>query len=349
MISSKMPWNNDQTTIYTTALPASSQPQTGGGSTSANNAALTPITKRHTDPNMTDSRLLANRRCIYERPLPGDAYITAHVERLQHGYFESANTTDPPIAHVDFLAINFVFHPSDSQHHRFKAATIKVGVQNFLGDFVEKDGRWAYPYPQEEHPKFLMHAPHLIYGAVSPENLQWTFSLAGSLGISDTPVGASLRPSGKTVRSYKIYEMMKIQGSARTWKSPHGPEFDIEDGEISWSLTENDLQRSGLPREFTFVFLVQKPKWDSRVKLSLHIDPVIDVWYGRFPAWWLNQSRYQPMPKRAVNFRHEVGQRFEPVTSSRGFNFATLASTFDDYVNMPGSTYSSNVSCWPGL
>ncbi|KAH8697805.1 hypothetical protein BGW36DRAFT_175808 [Talaromyces proteolyticus] len=325
--------------IDTNIAPASNPPTagTGGIPSAAPTGGLKPITRRKTDRNMTDSRLLANRKCIYERRLPGGAYITAHLERLQHGYFGSENTSDHEVSHVDFLGVNFVFHPSDCDNHRFKAATIRATIQNAT---VGED---RYPYPQE-NPKFLMHAPHLIYGAVSPETLQWTFSLAGSLGISDAPVAASLSPTGSRAGSYKVYEMMKIQGSSRTFKSPDGPEFDVEDGEILWSLSENALQRSGLPREFTFVMLVEKPRADSQISFKLEIDPLIDAWYGSYPSWWINKSAYQPLRKRAVNFHGQVGQRFTPVDAQKGFNFAKLASNLDDYVNMPGSTYSSNVS-----
>ncbi|CRG92382.1 hypothetical protein PISL3812_09441 [Talaromyces islandicus] len=336
-----MPGKNATQPIDTKVDASGSNPPTAGSGQSilARPVAygLKPVTRRTTDRNMTDSRLLANRKCIYERRLPGNAYITAHVERLQHGYFGSEHTSDSEIPNVDFLGINFVFHPSDCDNHRFKAATIRATIQNApMGDD-------QYPYPQE-NPKFLMHAPHLIYGAVSPETLQWTFSLAGSLGISDAPVAAQLSPSGSKSGSYKIYEMMKIQGSSRTLRSPDGPEFDVEDGEVVWSLSENALQRSGLPREFTFVMLVQKPHPDSKLVFKLDIDPVIDAWIGRYPTWWLNKSSYQPMAKRAVNFHAQVGQRFDPVDPIRGFNFSKLANSLDDYVNMPGSTYSSNVS-----
>lgn len=326
-------------------LGSKSQSQSNKNTTTAPAPAASigasrPATRKITDPNMTDARLLVNRRCIYERKLPGDAYVTAHAERLQHGYFSSKNTSDPEIAHVDFLAVNFVMHPGDTSKHRFKSATIRATIQNSrLGPSTEN----PYPYPQE-NPKFLMHAPHLIYGAVSPETLQWTFSLAGSLGISESPVSASVSPSGTRSASYKIYEMMKIQGSCRTLRSRDGPEFDVEDGEVVWSLSENALQRSGLPREFTFVMLIQKPSADSKITFKLDIDPVIDAWYGNYPAWWINRPSYQPLHKRAVNFRTDFGQRFTPVDDlEKGFNFATLAQSLDDYVNMPGSTYSSNV------
>ncbi|KAL1845843.1 hypothetical protein Plec18167_009254 [Paecilomyces lecythidis] len=309
-------------------------PSTG----SQNRAGLHPIAPHDGDPNLTNSRLLVNRRRIYERHLPGDAYISANVERLQHGYFSSSIVSQADIDFVDFLGVNFVFHPSDSKSHRFKAATITASIENCPQDTL--DGS----YCTRSSPRFLMFAPHLIYGAVSPETLQWNFNLASSFGIANAPVTALLSPSGGLKAQYKLYEMMKIQGSLRTLDRPGDPEYHINDGKIVWSLTENALQRSGLPREFTFVMLIQKPHWDSRLKFSLEIEPVIDVWFGNYPNWWLDFRRYQPLTKRLINFRHQVGQKFEPSQSSRGFNFATLASSLDDYVVMPGSTYSSKAS-----
>ncbi|GAD96345.1 conserved hypothetical protein [Paecilomyces variotii No. 5] len=296
---------------------------------SQNRAGLHPIAPHDGDPNLTNSRLLVNRRRIYERHLPGDAYISAHVERLQHGYFSSSIVSQADIDFVDFLGVNFVFHPSDSKSHRFKAATITATIEHHPQDTVDNN------YFTRNNPRFLMFAPHLIYGAVSPETLQWNFNLASSFGIANAPVTALLSPSGGLKAQYKLYEMMKIQGSLRTLDIHEDPEYNINDGKIVWSLTENALQRSGLPREFTFVMLIQKPRWDSRLKFSLEIEPVIDAWFGNYPNWWLDFRRYQPLTKRLINFRHQVGQKFEPSQSSRGFNFATLASSLDDYVISP--------------
>ncbi|KAJ9301186.1 hypothetical protein DTO271G3_1321 [Paecilomyces variotii] len=303
---------------------------------------LHPIVPQDGDPNLTNSRLLVNRRRIYERHLPGDAYISANVERLQHGYFSSSIVSEADIDFVDFLAVNFVFHPSDSKSHRFKAATVTASIQHHPRDIMN-DGCHS-----REHPRFLMYAPHLIYGAVSPETLQWNFNLASSFGITNAPVTALLSPSGGLKAQYKLYEMMKIQGSLRTLDSPDNQEYRVSDGKIVWSLTENALQRSGLPREFTFVMLIQKPHWDSRLKFSLEIEPVIDAWFGNYPNWWLDFRRYQPLTKRLINFRHEVGQKFEPIESSRGFNFATLASSLEDYVISPDGVVDDSTASATG-
>ncbi|OGE51296.1 hypothetical protein PENARI_c014G07034 [Penicillium arizonense] len=296
-----------------------------------------PKEKKPPDPNMANPRLLINRACIYERHLPGDAYITAHVERLQHGFYSSSSVSDKDAEHVDFLAIGFVFHSPHTLSHRFKSASIKVSVHGAR----EMSRSPLYPngYPPG-NPRFLMHAPRLIYGTVSPETMEWTFSLAGSLGISEMPVSASVIPSGSVNSRYRRYEMMRIQGSARTLKSQKGASFDVEAGEIVWSMEENNLQKSGLPREFTFVMLVQKPTVDSRPALSIEVEPVIDVWFGSYPSWMLNMSAYKPAPRRGVDFQQEVGQRFKPVDPVRGFNFAALESQFDDYISMPGRKFS---------
>lgn len=299
--------------------------------------------KKPYDPNMFNPRLLVNRACIYERQLPGDAYITAHVQRLQHGYYSSPAVSDLEAEHVDFLAVSFVFHSSHTLSHRFKSATIRAGIHGSSG------GIGSAPNSQglaPVNPRFLMHAPHLIYGTVSPETMEWTFSLAGSLGVSETPVSASLIPSGSVNGRYRRYEMMRIQGSVRTLKSPLGPNFDVEAGEILWSLEENNLQRSGLPREFTFVMLIQKPSANSKISLSLDIDPVIDAWWGSYPSWALALPSYRPEQRRGVDFSREVGQRFEPVDGERGFNFAALVSSFDDYIIMPGRNFTRSVSAF---
>lgn len=76
------------------------------------------------DPNLAKPRLHLNRTCIYERHLPGDAYITAHVSRLQHGFYSSPAVSEQDFDHVDFLAVDFVFHAPHTLTHPFKAATI---------------------------------------------------------------------------------------------------------------------------------------------------------------------------------------------------------------------------------
>lgn len=60
---------------------------------------------------------------------------------------------------------------------------------------------------------------------------------------------------------------MRIQGSTRSispslpQRSHHRPlrRQDLRDRRLVWSLEENDQQEAGLPREFTFVFLVEQP------------------------------------------------------------------------------------------
>ncbi|KAJ5783840.1 uncharacterized protein N7518_009517 [Penicillium psychrosexuale] len=309
--------------------------------------SLTPICsvpsakeKEQLDPNMANPRLLINRALIYERRLPGDAYITANVQRLQHGYYSSDAVSDGDAEHVDFLAIAFTFHSPHTIAHRIKSATISVSVRGSRDLSSSKLYPFGYP---PGNPRFLMHAPHLLYGSVSPETMEWTFSLAGSLGISELPVSASVIPSGSFNGRYKRYEMMRIQGSARTLKSPSGSDFDVEAGRIVWSMEENNVQRSGLPREFTFVMLIQKPTAKSKISLSIDVDPVIDAMIGSYPSLLLKLPEYQPVPRRGVNFQQEIGQRFEPVDPVRGFNFAELGSMFDEYIAMPGRKFSRQI------
>ncbi|RAH41167.1 uncharacterized protein BO95DRAFT_373806 [Aspergillus brunneoviolaceus CBS 621.78] len=304
----------------------------------------TPSDSALPDPNLVNPRLLINGACIYERHLPGDAYITARVQRLQHGYYSSPAVSNQDADHVDFLGVTFVFHSPNTLSHRFKAATIRASVHGSRDPPSSEAAARA-----RNNPRFLMHAPHLLYGAVSPETMQWNYSLSGSLGVADLPLIASLSPSGGINGRYKRYEMMRIQGSVRSRRSPRGREYDVEAGEIVWSLEENTLQRSGLPREFTFAMLIQKPRAESRVHFTLEIEPVLQSWVCSYPGLLLGLPRYKPVRRRPVDFRVQVGQRFEPVTPIRGFNFAALESSFDDYVHMPGRKFSTGISPDGGL
>ncbi|PYH48211.1 uncharacterized protein BP01DRAFT_354055 [Aspergillus saccharolyticus JOP 1030-1] len=300
----------------------------------------TPSNSPLPDPNLVNPRLLINGACIYERHLPGDAYITARVQRLQHGYYSSAAVSNQDVNHVDFLGLTFVFHSPNTLSHRFKAATIRASVHGSRESSRASSGGGR---SRNNNPRFLMHAPHLLYGAVSPETMQWNYSLSGSLGFADLPLIASLSPSGGMNGRYKRYEMMRIQGSVRSRKSPRGRKYDVEAGEVVWSLEENTLQRSGLPREFTFAMLIQKPRADSRVHFALEVEPVLQSWCCSYPGLLLGLPWYKPVRRGPVDFREQVGQRFEPVTQDRGFNYAALESSFDDYVQMPGRKLAAGV------
>ena len=56
--------------------------------TQAQAQAQPPGQTRQPAPDGPQNRYQINQRCIYERRLPGEAYVTAHVERLQPGIYE---------------------------------------------------------------------------------------------------------------------------------------------------------------------------------------------------------------------------------------------------------------------
>ncbi|KAL7780323.1 hypothetical protein CFE70_010345 [Pyrenophora teres f. teres 0-1] len=288
---------------------------------------------RPKDPNVPRKRLQINQKCLYERRLPGKAYISAHVNRLQHGFYKSNALHEPVIDNLFFVSVHFVFHPHDPDAHRFKSAEIQVSVHGEDGDPDEKKKAG------ESHPRILKHAPELMFGAVSPENLQWNFSLSSSLGVSQAPVSATLNPKASMASSYKVFHMMSIQGSVRSKQSPLGPEYDAEDAKAVWTLNENVLQKSGLPREFDFVLLVQKPENCKNMYLSVDLNADVGAWYGTYPQWYTNLSKYMPTQDCTLNFNDDIGQRFLPCQPGRGFNFANLMHTLDEYVMMPGTVY----------
>jgi hypothetical protein len=311
---------------------------TPGNNQQAIYSPVTPHTAARTrDPNAPDYKFQVNQKCIYERELPGGSYITCHIQRLQNGYYDSAIVHEDLIENVRFVALNFVFHPS-RKDYRFKSAEISVALHHTKFDKLSPLDRVRHsiiPEHISEHdhgtqtdtvshalirssdalpiqrrgtkpvacrPKFIRHAPHLLYGSVSPETLNWNFNVAGSAGISYGPANAAFKPSYGLKGSYKVYEMMRIQGSVRTLRSWYGDQYDVEDGELVWTLEENKLQKSGLPREFTFVMLLTKgsggfePSED--VTLEINIDPKVSgPMGGTYPDFVTSLHRFRPFRK----------------------------------------------------
>ncbi|KIX98670.1 uncharacterized protein Z520_05971 [Fonsecaea multimorphosa CBS 102226] len=377
--------------ILSEPVSAPAVPNGGGGGGGADGSwPQTPLTPRTAarmrDPNAPDYRYQVNQKCIYERRLPGGSYITAHVQRLQSGFYDSPVIHEDRIDNVRFVAINFVFHPSSSTF-RFKSAEINIALHHTGEDKrnslqVVVPGLAPAPPPPKKNshdhgtqtetlpsnalvkssdclrvapppgfkpsrPKFLRHAPHLLYGGISPETLNWNFNLAGSLGVSQGPASASFKPSYGVKSSYKIYEMMKIQGSVRTLRSWSGREYDIEDGELVWTLEENKLQKSGLPREFTFVMLLTKGsggfEQSGDVRLEIDVHPKVTGRLGAaYPSLITNLHQYQPFKRGVLDLDEEIGQVFEPQIKGNGFNFANIATSFDDFVWLPGTAYSTS-------
>ncbi|KAF2006526.1 hypothetical protein P154DRAFT_455282 [Amniculicola lignicola CBS 123094] len=296
------------------------------------------------DPNAPLKRLQLHQKCLYERTFPGNAFASAHVNRLQHGYYESKMLHEVAIDNLYFVSVHFVFHAEDHRAHRFKSAVIKVSVHRDIDPMASLKGRYHSP---RCHPRILKHAPELMYGAVSPENLQWNFSLSSSLGVSQTPLAASLNPSGSVQRNYKVFGMMSIQGSLRSIRNPLDPDYAVEDGMAVWTLQENLLQRSGLPREFDFVMLIHKPQEIPNVYLTVDVDATVESWFGNYPQWYMNRSKYQPTQDYALEFSTEIGQRFLPHHAGKGFNFADLSKPLEEYLTMPGTTYPTNDTSKP--
>ncbi|KAK5100388.1 hypothetical protein LTS08_005137 [Lithohypha guttulata] len=274
-------------------------------------------------------------------------YLRTSIARKRDGFYDSEYTHGDCINNVRFLAVNFVFHPEETLN-RFQAATVTISLHDDTNNYYSDPPKVRAQRLSAHRslrprlkPRILRFAPHVLYGGVSPETLDWNFNLTGSLGVSQTPVAASLSPSGGIKSSYKVYQMMRIQGSSRTARPRFlgRPGDELEDGEVVWTMEENPLQKSGLPREMTFVMLITKGDVEN-VVFDIKIEPKIAAWYGHYPSWWCNLLKHQPLEKEPINLDEDLGQRFRPVVPGRGFNFANLAGSFNDFVSLPGTTYS---------
>ncbi|PQE22312.1 hypothetical protein CJF32_00004672 [Rutstroemia sp. NJR-2017a WRK4] len=248
------------------------------------------------NPDCPDHRFQIGPKTLFEQDFPyQEAFISASLTRLQHGIYDDEkrlSSYGPSPHNVTFVAVTFVFHPMHSVEYRFKRA--RISIQAFrAGGSPEKEA--------DQPLRIIKFAPHIAFGRYSTENLHWTFSLGASLGVT-TPMTTTITPSTEFDRSKVIGTMLKIQGSTRSVK-------DMESSKLVWSLEENEQQYTGLPREFTFVFLVEQPVARAPFTLQVAIRPVLSQTIDGFKL-------YNEVVTSSHISSDEVGQRY--VSTSHG-------------------------------
>jgi hypothetical protein len=322
--------------------------------------ALSSVVKLNQVENIDgpEHKFQVNEQLLYEHEFHGSCYVSAHLQRLQHGVFGDPKIHRSCTMHVTFVAVTFIFHPSMSLSHRFQSAIIEVTACS----------------ENNEQLRFAKFAPHLAYGRISTETLKWTFSLGATVGVSKGPVNAAVNPSMAHQRDKVLGTMMKIQGSTRSQhESRHHKTDKIPDTRLVWSLEENDQQETGLPREFTFVFLVARTlKAKEKGKRNEHTDEKND--YGKEHKCLDHGATFAPM-QIGINVKphisnmngiplmaqydetlvaDEVGQRLvvehtqdgyspDDHASSGYYNFAKMPGNFEDLIELPGNSVTSVV------
>ncbi|KAF7941227.1 hypothetical protein EAE99_000864 [Botrytis elliptica] len=278
-----------------------------------------PVAIKHqqeANPNLPDHRYQVFQKSLLEHEYHHEeAFVSASLTRLHHGVYDAEKRLSlygPPPHNVTFVAITFVFHPMHSVEYRFKRA--QISIQAFK-NIAEKTTNQPL--------RIIKYAPHIAFDRYSTENLHWTFSLGATLGVS-TPATATVTPSTEYDRSKVIGNMLKIQGSTRSVEG-------MQSSKLLWSLEENEQQCTGLPREFTFVFLVEQPVAKAPFSLQIGIKPV-------FSNSLKATSFGTEITKKSDILSDEVGQMFS--SSPYAFNFATMLGQFEDLVELPGNASS---------
>jgi hypothetical protein len=332
--------------------------------------ALSGILKINQQENIDgpEHKFQVNEQLLFEHEFHGSCYVSAHLQRLQHGIFGDSNIHGAGTMHVTFLAVTFVFHPSISLSHRFQSAIIEVTARS----------------ESDEPLRFVKFAPHLAFGRISTETLKWTFSLGATVGVTKGPVNVAINPSMAHQTDKVLGTMMKIQGSTRSAPGlGHYKANRTPDTRLLWSLEENDQQATGLPREFTFVFLVARPlKSKSVLKgkrhehkheedieapdapphlaihkcldhaatftpmhIGIHIEPHISNIMNGLPC----AGEYEE-----ALVVDEIGQRLvvehthdadfvDNHAASGYYNFAKMPGNFEDLIELPGNAVTSVV------
>ncbi|RDW89353.1 hypothetical protein BP6252_01385 [Coleophoma cylindrospora] len=263
------------------------------------------------------------------------AFVSASLQRLQHGIYKDPDLELASTASTDvtLVAVNFVLQPGHATMHRFKRA--QITLQAFSTDQTDYNDKPHFEGPRNKTLKLLLivkFAPHIVSGRVSTESLHWNFALGATVGVT-VPLTANINPQTTFDKTKVVNAMMKIQGSTRSSMSPMATNDTalVPSSKLVWSFEENKSQRSGLPREFTFVFLVEQPVAEAALKLRIGIVPVISCDPANFVKRHCTHSHAEVW-NVSQWLDKEVGQAFP-----QGFNFATI-ERFEDLVELPGKS-----------
>ncbi|RDW70279.1 hypothetical protein BP5796_08676 [Coleophoma crateriformis] len=265
------------------------------------------------------------------------AFVSASLQRLQHGIYKDPDLELASTASTDvtLVAVNFILQPSHATMHRFKR--LQITLQAFSTDQIDYNDKPHSEGPRNKALKLLRivkFAPHIVSGRVSTESLHWNFALVKCATVGVTvPLTASINPQTTFDKTKVVNAMMKIQGSTRSSMSPVAADDRaiVQSSKLVWSFEENKSQRSGLPREFTFVFHVEQSVAEAPLKLRIGIVPVISCDPANFVKRHCTQSHAEVW-NVSQWLDKEVGQAFP-----QGFNFATI-ERFEDLVELPGKS-----------
>ncbi|PQE16677.1 hypothetical protein CJF30_00003374 [Rutstroemia sp. NJR-2017a BBW] len=239
------------------------------------------------NPDCPDHRFQIGPKTLFEQDFPyQEAFISASLTRLQHGIYDDEkrlSSYGPSPHNVTFVAVTIDSKELESAFKRSEQEGVprRKQTSHFELSSLLRILRLVDIQPR-------------IY--IGP--FRW---VRASLGVT-TPMTTTITPSTEFDRSKVIGTMLKIQGSTRSVK-------DMESSKLIWSLEENEQQYTGLPREFTFVFLVEQPVARAPFTLQVAIRPVLSQTIDGFKL-------YNEVVTRSHISSDEVGQKY--VSTSHG-------------------------------
>ncbi|PQE03027.1 GCN5-related N-acetyltransferase protein [Rutstroemia sp. NJR-2017a BVV2] len=304
----------------------------------------------HTNKNGPDERYQINEDLLYEYEFPGETYVSAHLQRLQHGVYTDANLHTKHTKHVTFVALTFTMHASQSTSHRFESAIITVKASS-------EDG---------ERLRFLKFAPHLAYGRMSSESLKWNFQLGAALGVTQGPATVSVNPSVGYEQNKIVGTMMKMYVTVHSIK---GMQLMILycTVKVQHATAEDNLKDNIHDTEKEITDEVEPMRYldqnkddplKGRDSLCKDFENIFTpLTFEIEVKAWISASFHKTVGQTSI-VAGEVGQRFptEGTEDSWGkkehpevmvdgmYNFAKMDGAFEDMVSLPGKAVTTKVS-----
>lgn len=235
----------------------------------------------------------------------GDTSYQALVERVQYGTYRNQRAC--------LLVFTFLFRFKDKSLYRFESTLIRIRFRRVPNSCsLPLDEKTDEELDEHERlcPHILQLVPALFYGAASEKKIETSKKLEGSIGtqVPGVPVGGGLKPevTRSTTRTQEV--RMTIKGEILSGKK------NSDVSEIaSWKITENDVQRDGVPPRFQTAVVLRWPASGDPVLANVSVRPQVASF--AYPVW---RVRQHPLRTDPIGFDGKT-PRGQPVNPGKDF------------------------------
>lgn len=219
----------------------------------------------HTLKNSVDEK---HRIVITHKEL-GECKLTGTLRAVHYGQYNGRSAA--------LILLRFTFHyATDIRIFRYTSASISINFSRTVSDI-----------PSREPIIVRNFFPAAVFGEASIENIQWNYDIPLVIGASPLP-SVSRAPKVGRETTFTRTNRMEIRGIATGHPNPK------ETNVVQWYLSENKLQKTGIPHYFQCGVVVVYGQGEFKADVAVKVSTGLRVGSVDPRAWALKGF---PWPK----------------------------------------------------